>query len=428
VTAGGLPAVTVLIDKDDHPAWTAAAHAAHAPAIGRLTIDPSPANGAPAALAHDLLYSLGKRLPQGGETYGTWADSQRPAWDAVATWILTHRIGHVVVCRTDRLTTARQKQLLTLQERCGIHLTLLWHRPAGPALGTLLEQTPYRLIDTLPQARAVLDRAEHSPNGTRSAGQQGPTGPASSPDDGQWINSPASPDGVVTDRPKRAGCPGAPELTSTKSGAPPHAKTEPHTSRRPRRPPEHRGTSPPRSSLQRIHPDQLAPVLHYFDFLREQLGITTIFCGTGAREILRAARVKTDNLHEAQQGLSLRAPLIAGPDGKEHKVLPQADPSRLPVTWLDPIPLYSGDQDTWPTILRGFEENLCLHQLSPHALVGEADITAERLWIPVALLQAAAAISPLLVGNPMKPTIESAMSDLGLPPTLLNLQHTRPLI
>lgn len=31
---------------------------------------------------------------------------------------------------------------------------------------------------------------------------------------------------------------------------------------------------------------------------------------------------------------------------------------------------------------------------------GEADITAERLWIPVALLQAAAAISPLLAGNP----------------------------
>lgn len=33
---------------------------------------------------------LGKRLPQGGEIYGTWADSQRPAWDAVTTWILTH--------------------------------------------------------------------------------------------------------------------------------------------------------------------------------------------------------------------------------------------------------------------------------------------------------------------------------------------------
>ncbi len=146
MTAGGPPAVTVLIDKDDHPAWTAAAHTAHEPALGRLTVDPSPANGAPAALAHDLLSALGKRLPQGGETYGTWADSQRPAWDAVAAWILTHRIRHLIVCRTDRLTTARQKQLLALRERCGIHLTLLWHRPAGPALRTLLEQTvpPHR--------------------------------------------------------------------------------------------------------------------------------------------------------------------------------------------------------------------------------------------------------------------------------------------
>ncbi len=130
MTAGSLPAVTVLIDKDDHPAWTATAHAAHDPAIGRLTVDPSPANGAPAALAHDLLSALGKRLPQGGETYGTWADSQRPAWDAVAAWILTHGIGHLIVCRSDRLTTARQRQLLALRERCGIRLTLLWRRAA----------------------------------------------------------------------------------------------------------------------------------------------------------------------------------------------------------------------------------------------------------------------------------------------------------
>ncbi|MFF9870358.1 hypothetical protein ACF1G0_34130 [Streptomyces sp. NPDC013953] len=221
MTAGGPPPVTVIHDRDDHPAWTAAAHAAHEPALGRLTVDPSPANGAPAALAHDLLYALGKRLPQGGETYGTWADSQRPAWDAVATWMLTHHIGHLIVCRTDRLTHARQRQLLALRERCGIRLTLLWHRPVTPALSTLLEETPYRLVDTLPQARAVLDRTGHSPNGTRSAGQQATTGPAPSLDHAQWITSPAWPAGVVTDRPKRTGCQGAPELTSTKSGAPP---------------------------------------------------------------------------------------------------------------------------------------------------------------------------------------------------------------
>ncbi|MGW0298139.1 DUF5677 domain-containing protein [Streptomyces anthocyanicus] len=59
---------------------------------------------------------------------------------------------------------------------------------------------------------------------------------------------------------------------------------------------------------------------------------------------------------------------------------------------------------------------------------GAADTTAERLWIPVALLQAAAAISPLLVGDPMKPTIDRAMRDLGLPSSLLNLRRTRPLM
>ncbi|MFJ9352588.1 hypothetical protein [Streptomyces sp. NPDC101237] len=124
--------------------------------------------------------------------------------------------------------------------------------------------------------------------------------------------------------------------------------------------------------MQRVHPDQLVPVLHYCDSLREELGNTTIFCGTGAREIVRAACVKADGLSEADQGLSERAPLITGEDGKEYKVLPQANPSRPPVTWLDPIPLYDGDQDTWPAVLRSFEESLCLHRLSPHALVGQA--------------------------------------------------------
>ncbi|MCW2904182.1 MAG: hypothetical protein JWO67_6447, partial [Streptosporangiaceae bacterium] len=41
--------------------------------------------------------------------------------------------------------------------------------------------------------------------------------------------------------------------------------------------------------------------------------------------------------------------------------------------------------------------------------------------------QAAAAISPLLAGDPMKSTIDKALGDLGLPRTLLNLQRARPL-
>ncbi|AZM64293.1 hypothetical protein [Streptomyces sp. WAC 01438] len=68
-------------------------------------------------------------------------------------------------------------------------------------------------------------------------------------------------------------------------------------------------------------------MLHYFDFLREQLGITTAFCGTGAREIVRAARVKADGLSEAHESLSLRAPVITGEDGKQHRVLPRPIPA-----------------------------------------------------------------------------------------------------
>ncbi|GCD48425.1 AAA family ATPase [Streptomyces paromomycinus] len=124
--------------------------------------------------------------------------------------------------------------------------------------------------------------------------------------------------------------------------------------------------------LQRVHPDHLVPFLAYMEKLREELGISTIFCGTGSRKILQAAQDRAVHTSEALQGLAERASVITGDDGTKHPLLPQVSPSRLPVTWLDPVPLYSGDQETWPSILRGFEENLCLHRLSEHALVKEA--------------------------------------------------------
>lgn len=222
MAASGLPAVTVLVDKDDHPDWTAAAHTAHDPGLGRLTIDPSPANGAPAALAHDLLYAMGKRLPQGGETYGTWADSQRPAWDAACAWILAHHIGHLIVCRTDRLTHARFRQLLTLRERSGIRLTLLWHRPVNPALTTLLDETPHHIIDTLPHARVALEQTGRSPADIRSPGQHRHSDRAPCQDDRQWITPRAPLDGVVADRLARTPCQGAPSRTPDSAAPPPH--------------------------------------------------------------------------------------------------------------------------------------------------------------------------------------------------------------
>lgn len=209
MTAGGPSPVTVITDKDDHPAWTTAAHAAHDPARGRLTIDPSPANGAAAALAHDLLYALGKRLPADGDTYGTWADSQHHAWDAVAAWILAHHIGHLIVCRTDRLTHARQKQLLALRERSGIRLTLLWHRPASPALTTLLDGLEHQVIDNLDHTRTVLYTTARSPAATKSTGHDQSTDTMPCHDDGQWITPPPRHGGTRVIRLPRAPCHGA---------------------------------------------------------------------------------------------------------------------------------------------------------------------------------------------------------------------------
>ena len=59
-TGSGLPPVTVVHDPDDDYAFMAAALAAHAPALGRITVHPTPVASAPASLAHDLLRSLGK--------------------------------------------------------------------------------------------------------------------------------------------------------------------------------------------------------------------------------------------------------------------------------------------------------------------------------------------------------------------------------
>ncbi|MFB8415512.1 DUF5677 domain-containing protein [Streptomyces albidoflavus] len=53
----------------------------------------------------------------------------------------------------------------------------------------------------------------------------------------------------------------------------------------------------------------------------------------------------------------------------------------------------------------------------------DVEVIVERLWVPVALLQAANAISPYIEGHPMKKTIEKIMNDLGLPAEILNLKR-----
>ena len=79
--------VTIMVDERDDLFYTRAALQAHRPGEGRITVQPTPTSGSPAALAHDMLYALGKRLAPGPGTPPTCAlDSVNAAWLAAAAW------------------------------------------------------------------------------------------------------------------------------------------------------------------------------------------------------------------------------------------------------------------------------------------------------------------------------------------------------
>jgi hypothetical protein len=163
----GLPPLTVVHDPHDDYAFMAAALAAHTPAMGRITVHPTPVASAPAALAHDLLRSMGKHLPLAGSENSTfWTANTDTTWRAVAAWILALRIGHVIVTRTHRISSRHFEHLLALRELTGIRLTLLCHGPLPPVLAAALTVLPHEEAHTLAAAR----RAVGTPASLPSAG------------------------------------------------------------------------------------------------------------------------------------------------------------------------------------------------------------------------------------------------------------------
>ncbi|MFG3490001.1 ATP-binding protein [Streptomyces sp. NPDC047972] len=128
--------------------------------------------------------------------------------------------------------------------------------------------------------------------------------------------------------------------------------------------------------MQRVQPHQLAPVLHYFDYLRNRLGITTIFCGTGASDIVHEARAIADR-HQVvvQKHLTRRGRLGTGQ--QDTPPTEQAH-SLLPITWLDPVPFNAQDNETWLQVLAGYEKHLSLHNLGKHALIEHREYLHNR--------------------------------------------------
>ncbi|SCK36144.1 hypothetical protein YWIDRAFT_06512 [Streptomyces sp. SceaMP-e96] len=112
---------------------------------------------APASLAHDLLRSLGKHLPvTGNEDDVYWTGNTETAWRAVAAWMLTLRIGHVIVTRTHRISSRHFEYLFALRELTKIRLTLLCHGPLPPALATALAALRHEEAHTLAAARRAV--------------------------------------------------------------------------------------------------------------------------------------------------------------------------------------------------------------------------------------------------------------------------------
>lgn len=118
--------------------------------------------------------------------------------------------------------------------------------------------------------------------------------------------------------------------------------------------------------INRASPQHLANVLPYFDYLREKLGISIVFCGTGASHRLHQARILAQDLIRVSEENRVRL---------EHAGRPAAPVSPsptqlLPVTWLHPLPLGTKieEQEMFRRVLAGFEADLSLYRLEEHAL------------------------------------------------------------
>ncbi|MEU3862673.1 AAA family ATPase [Streptomyces sp. NPDC028722] len=131
--------------------------------------------------------------------------------------------------------------------------------------------------------------------------------------------------------------------------------------------------------IQRVSPEQLGPVLHYFDYLRARLGIATIFCGTGAADIVHAARTGIDRRNQALWSAHQRLnPSGAATQVKEAVASERKLRSLLPVTWVDPLPYSEDNQEPLLIVLKGFEQNLRLRNPSPDVLTRNAPYLYKR--------------------------------------------------
>ncbi|MFJ9138687.1 AAA family ATPase [Streptomyces sp. NPDC102256] len=126
--------------------------------------------------------------------------------------------------------------------------------------------------------------------------------------------------------------------------------------------------------INRASPQHLANVLPYFDYLRDKLGISIVFCGTGASHRLHQARILAGDLIRVSEENRVRLER----SGRPAEPVSPSPTALLPVTWLHPLPLDTEDDETFRRVLASFEADLSLYRLEENALSKHAVTLHQR--------------------------------------------------
>jgi hypothetical protein len=128
--------------------------------------------------------------------------------------------------------------------------------------------------------------------------------------------------------------------------------------------------------INRASPQHLANVLPYFDYLRDKLGISIVYCGTGASHRLHQARTLAGDLTRVSEENRVRLEQA----GQPAQPVSPSPTALLPVAWLHPLPLgtTTEEQEMFLRVLTSFEADLSLYRLQENALSKHAATLHQR--------------------------------------------------
>ncbi|MFE1764014.1 ATP-binding protein [Streptomyces angustmyceticus] len=110
--------------------------------------------------------------------------------------------------------------------------------------------------------------------------------------------------------------------------------------------------------IDRLTDHEARAALSYFESLQDHIRVTFIYCGTGARDVIHAARYSGRRSKLPQQGRKFD--------------------SDMPVLWVNAIDYSSEAPEDWENVVEAFEDDLRLHKHKENTLLELATYLHER--------------------------------------------------